>query len=1382
MGKELTARESSEQLWYKQAADKIFNLLEVNRNHASLSSKRWAWELIQNAKDVPNKYGKVSIEIECVSERELLFKHNGNPFDLEKNIWGLIRQVSSKSSVNKDEEITGKFGTGFICTHLLSDVIVVRGVLKYKGYRQFVLELDRRGETSEELALRIKETEKPFFDAEKYFSEIKDYEENRAEGDYDTEFIYTLDSEEKVKAAVVGLDDLVNTMPITLVIQANKIKKVHVIDRVRKTDVTYECEPHPLSENVVFSEIKINDIVRQNKQCKQYLSYVTDEVILTTEVVKTENGYTLVKRGDEQPVLYRDFPLIGSERFYFPYSLDGFRFNPTDKRDGVHLNSRESRFARDNRRIIDHAVEASLKFNEWLIAHNATNRYLIAYSPKPKPEVDYDEDVALPWINQLQANWRAKLLEQQLVESEDGIHSVNEISVPSFPGGASANAEFFNLLDGFYIGRGYLPKKQYQEGWLKILNADYKVWNAKLKYEKDDFLKDLSDLGSVDALCQKLNKDEQTVLAWLNKVYVFLIKHKCQDDLKEYAIVPNEEGVFMCIDELCSDQTNPIPSELRSIYNKVSDTAIEDELVHDGIDASIFDSNIEKFDLKDIIDWFNGRIESREWSSEEKDTVVYALISLMPQVADEGYKKRRESMYRFSSAYRELDELQTVAVEDLHLWEKADEYWFNNSYAGIEEAKDVSTMSGKFFLLLRLNEDTLNWLNEYIAFYRDNSHGDLIKECSVFPDQLNLKLKPLDKLRYDAGIPEAFKDLANYAEDTSFETDKYRSVLLNKAIKGYEQHNPLKLSDVYEFVKESFDDSRDDDREVIAKQTIAIVLGSDDESSKQNRIYGFVKMVLADDMPDKSLVESADGFKWDFANEYCLRMICEKISESENLSGLCELSDELSDKSNQELIEWVDELIEFLHSNKTYWSIISDEDEGIGIWLNQHNDFCRLQDLRIDGGIPEELKDLCENNKHINLDLRADMYSLDAQCGKYVTDEISLKEVGEYIDRIIKEYVNENNNKQEKDFVALVFGLKKILKSNPELEDVMKYFEKKKHSLYVWTLGEGETMDLVGEIIQAGNDMLRLVKQILDGRSVKDLERVCDILDSAQKDGAIVSPEPRPEITAMVPDLENNGTLTTRQITVSEVQYSGLSLEEIKGYVSEAKRQVVEYFKRLNEKQNRGLRFDENRIAMDSYSQLYGIYDKEGNELPIVVHSYRGPQYRYFDLNPYDWYVLNKPGSMLWVVTGGDLKCIPMYALPIRKIHISLPDGMPKRERAAMLTLMHAMEQYSPGNVRFDFGNCMPYQGFDDAVAFDYVPDELKKCTKGITMLCDEKLPALEDVFNNGKNIPLLTIAEGTSYAEAINETGEETMREMFANTEASPEVPIVGEGLDSIL
>lgn len=287
MRKEQTAREVFNEAAYKQAANKIRQLLSAIRNNPALSAKRWVWELIQNAKDAPNKYGKVSVEIELVSDHELRFKHNGDPFSIN-NISGLVRQVSSKSSVNEDEETTGKFGTGFICTHLLSDVIEVKGILKYRGYRLFELVLDRSGRSSEELMPRIRDVEEPFYEPEKHFNKIADYEENRKEDDYDTEFIYSLDSNEKYKAAVAGLDDLVNTLPVTLVTQANKIKQVHVIDRVRNTDVTYVCETQTVGENVVFSEIKVNADV------KQYLSYITDEVALTTEVIKTENGYILV--------------------------------------------------------------------------------------------------------------------------------------------------------------------------------------------------------------------------------------------------------------------------------------------------------------------------------------------------------------------------------------------------------------------------------------------------------------------------------------------------------------------------------------------------------------------------------------------------------------------------------------------------------------------------------------------------------------------------------------------------------------------------------------------------------------------------------------------------------------------------------------------------------------------------------------------------------------------------------------------------------------------------------------------------------------------------------------------------------------------------------
>ena len=317
MNNNISAQEAFDNATYKQAADKIRQLLSAIRNNPATSAKRWVWELLQNAKDIPNKFGKVSVEIELVSENELQFRHNGDPFVIN-NITGLIRQVSSKDSLNSDEETTGKFGTGFICTHLLSDIIDVCGILNYKGCRRFYLSLDRSGRSSEELMPRIKEVEKVFLEPEKHFSEVPNYEGNRHESDYDTVFRYHLTSQEKFDSAKAGLDDLVNTLPITLVTQAKKIKQVHVIDRVRGKDVIYMCNSQELDENVTFSEIQINT------EKKQFLSYITSEVALTIEVQKQENGYTLIKRDSKQPVLYRDFPLIGSECFYFPYTLNKF--------------------------------------------------------------------------------------------------------------------------------------------------------------------------------------------------------------------------------------------------------------------------------------------------------------------------------------------------------------------------------------------------------------------------------------------------------------------------------------------------------------------------------------------------------------------------------------------------------------------------------------------------------------------------------------------------------------------------------------------------------------------------------------------------------------------------------------------------------------------------------------------------------------------------------------------------------------------------------------------------------------------------------------------------------------------------------------------------
>lgn len=1373
----ISAREAFDNATYKQAADKIRQLLSAIKNNPATSAKRWVWELMQNAKDIPNKFGKVSVEIELISENELQFRHNGDPFVIS-NITGLIRQVSSKDSLNSDDETTGKFGTGFICTHLLSDVIDVSGILNYNGYRRFTLSLDRSGRSSEELIPRIRNVEAVFLEPEKSFEEIPKYEAERKETDFDTVFTYRLSSMEKLDSAKAGLDDLVNTLPVTLVTQAKKIKQVRVIDRVRRTDVTYVCDSEELDDSVTFSEIKIN------ADTKQFLSYITAEVALTIEVCKTGNGYKLLKRDEAQPVLYRDFPLIGSEDFFFPYTLNGFRLCPTEKRNSIPLNGEDNPEAKDNRSIIDHAVETAIQFNSWLIEHNASNRYLMAYSRRPRPEVAYDERIALPWISELQTNWRKKLLEQNLTESRSGIYPLKEISIPYFQTDTNpktTNDAFFNLLDGFYIGRGYLPLPEHHKDWLEAVRSEYNTWETPLIYGKNDFLDDLSKAGSISSLCEILNKTENDVLPWLNRVYEFLVEQNCLKDFDTFALIPNQKGTFKLLKELRSDHTSRIPLSLKSIYNSVNqdDATIQDLLMDARIDAGVFGNSLLSFSLKEMIEKLNeyvkngGCIAKNGQSIDIKATVAYSLISLYPNNNDQDYLKKRQSIYIFCSDYMEMPPCSMVEVSDTNLWKETDTYWFQNSFKGIAKKANVSDVATDYFKVPKTVEETLLWLNNYLKFYRDNANGDLIKEQSVFPNQ-QLRLSKLSDLRYDNNIAEEFKDLANYAENTTGLSDVYRHQLLHPTIKGYEDQKPLNLEEIYKYVKKTFDESNDEIKETIARHTITIMVKPESEEPEEKRLYDYAKTISTCQFSGPRFVTMHSGFHWGFAQEYYIKLICRKIAESVNTAGFRSLSASLKEMTDKDVAEWVDGLIEFLHSfrNKKFWTVITDKDQGIGIWLNQNNEFCKFQEVRKDDNIPEELKNLAATNRLVNRDYKEVLFSQLSEKAHYLeTNPLTLTEIGECIDGIIRDY---GGSKQENDFRSLIFAVGKLCNTNTELASIMKFYGETKNSLIVWSLGEGETMDLVGSLVQQGDEKIKAVKELLERYSLEELQQLKNA-DSFERENGLGQKQESNEGFCEIEVIDREGN--NRIVKPDQEQYAGLSLKEIKDYVSEAKQAVVKYYKEKNELEDWGMSFDNERIYMDSFSQLNGIYDKDGYELPIVVHSYKSPRSRCFNLNWYDWQTLSNPGAMLWVLTRSGLQCLPLHALPVRSFNVSFDSSITNEKKTSLLLLGEVCRQYF--HVDFEFGNNIP-SGFINPIEFYSIPPQLEESRDEIKKVCDEHVPLLvSDVFNLRKDLPV------TDYTidnpNAIEELDSETVREMFETSKDRPENPIIGADLPSI-
>lgn len=125
-------------------------LTQLKLKNGDTTSCRWTWELIQNAKDVVNSRGMVDIIINFEeSSKTVEFKHNGKLFSTE-NIVLLIEQVSTKDRIItdvKNKRTTGKFGTGFLTTHLLSEKVKVSGFLQDVGEPlcSFSVDLDRSG-------------------------------------------------------------------------------------------------------------------------------------------------------------------------------------------------------------------------------------------------------------------------------------------------------------------------------------------------------------------------------------------------------------------------------------------------------------------------------------------------------------------------------------------------------------------------------------------------------------------------------------------------------------------------------------------------------------------------------------------------------------------------------------------------------------------------------------------------------------------------------------------------------------------------------------------------------------------------------------------------------------------------------------------------------------------------------------------------------------------------------------------------------------------------------------------------------------------------------------------------------------------------------------
>ena len=698
----------------KRIADDILQGIEKVYEKKDISSRRWIWELLQNAKDVPNQFEKVSVKID-LSKDELSFSHNGDPFTT-KNLTNLIMQVSSKMEDDDEDDITGKFGTGFLVTHLLSKNLTVDGIVyeSDKTPMRFSVNIDREAEKVKDLIIKLNISIDKIknIDNDDSFVEIPDYFNKRKEADFDTKFTYQLTGPRSFEWAKNGVNDLINTLPLTLIF-VRKIKEVIVFNEETNSQIRFELESRKLDHGCLHI-VKIIEDGRDD--IYQYFWSLNDESERLNVVlrIKSETDFSPIPWDKNTPKIYRDFPLIGSEKFYSPVVFNGHGFYPNEPRIGLLIEDEQSFKVVSNKKLLIKVRELLQTMITQLPNTAKENLFLLALSkvPDEMPKEWYEENIQLPF--------REFLLEQAIVNNESGLQILKETKFPKAVEKNEDNIKFYNIVKP-YLGSSTLPFENELGDWLKIIGNDYDKWNTPLRYSIEDLLKELDE-----KLISEISFIEQVdIKEWLNELYQFLEEIGQRDLMEEYAIIPNRK------DKLCKLSTlfinDGIEDDLLNIYEELKED-YSPKLIMDGVKLP-FEGHQTK-DNNALAKMINDSIKEDDFDDrEDRIFITHSLLKIFPSDEDSFRKTMFFTycdLFKLDKDIKIIPNIQTNFNFDPIL-----------KKALSQQLTQISSLENIYGLSKHLGENndaTVVWLDNFLSAINKKDYSHFLKEENVIPN------------------------------------------------------------------------------------------------------------------------------------------------------------------------------------------------------------------------------------------------------------------------------------------------------------------------------------------------------------------------------------------------------------------------------------------------------------------------------------------------------------------------------------------------------------------------------------------------------------------------------------------------------------------------
>lgn len=604
---------SSNTIW-----DELKKIRESSETEKKTIRRRWVWELIQNASDCTPKDKKIDINIEY-SKYEITFSHNGLPFSYE-NLLDLITQISSKQS--SKEKKTGKFGTGFMSTHLLSDIVQIKGSFVQDHYKYTPLEftVDRSGSEYSD----IKNKTKSMLEQLNFIS--SNQKESQEKYD-DTKFIYLIEDEDIRVAVEEGIEDLKETIPYVLTFNEN-------INSITFNGNCYKKENEKVStRNNKLKAVQIMD----SDSNKELFVLAEKNVTISCAIERKDNEIHFLPISTAMPKIFCEFPLVGTEDFSFPIVVNSNLFEVERDRNAIRdsnqLNKELIQVAVAlYKELIDYCSKSTITRNEFNICVLQKSTSSIIQNDSYRRIKDYIEASAIVPIHDDYTEGSNRLA----FKNSDG---EMVIGIPSTERNDHQDL-FWEILSD--LKDFSTPTKDTYQGWNEVFKS-----NVTFTHINDIYLKD----SNLDELAADL-KGTTPIFEWLDAFYSLWIKDESLEKVLESVFLTNQNNKFVKFDNINFD--SDIDDELKQISILLGEN-IKEQLLHKEI-----------ISFKDYFIEHPQKIKTSEACSNQIETKVSEILGKETVDRAEREESTQKIFNRLTNWFLSNPEKSKEWFENLH--------------------------------------------------------------------------------------------------------------------------------------------------------------------------------------------------------------------------------------------------------------------------------------------------------------------------------------------------------------------------------------------------------------------------------------------------------------------------------------------------------------------------------------------------------------------------------------------------------------------------------------------------------------------------------------------------------------------------------------------